>query len=352
MDTNKLLELLNLLEADESEFSFVAKIDEVFDLISQNNEESNNNAAGKTNELYLVIKSSRAAIFAKTEIVLLQNISADKFFGLELVDSLYAIMNSRGYEVTHKLNAFRSQRNDKYKFLMQLRNSLVDAGIVSYKQSQDEIALSIPEDFTQVKETSTYLRDFGRFIESVEDCQNSEDVPLTPVKISRLNKSSADFFVLANSETVKAVLEILSELATVYLAIKELRAKRIDPALNQAEQTEIGAIYEKVGKRKVAEFVENIVEKISKNPDQEKRTKLRKYLKLIIKWLPLGIHLEVVYSKSVEPIVPEGQVQMTALEEKRSKQLGVMEMYKLPKEQLQLPEPDPVEPADAQEDDE
>ena len=66
MDTNKLLELLNLLEADESEFSFVAKIDEVFDLISQNNEESNNNAAGKTNELYLVIKSSRAAIFAKT----------------------------------------------------------------------------------------------------------------------------------------------------------------------------------------------------------------------------------------------------------------------------------------------
>ena len=78
MDTEKLQQILELIEADEKEFSIQPKIDEIRNLISQNAANTVEQASLKVDELFEVVRESRAGSFTNTEVELLENINADQ----------------------------------------------------------------------------------------------------------------------------------------------------------------------------------------------------------------------------------------------------------------------------------
>ena len=350
MDANKLLEILLLLEADEKDFSFGTKIEEMRNFITQNNEEGNKQIEQRLSEIEANIKLSRAILFSGTEAELLRVLSANDYFGLPLIESLQSALNSRGgYAISARLNKFQEGRKEKYSNLMKLKESMTAAGVSSYKQTQDEIALSLPETKTGIVEASEYLQDFGRFVEAVQDCiPVKAGQKIAPPRIIRLSKGGVDFFSSVDPQVVESVLHTLGDLAALYLTVKDIRGKKEEPYRDDAEKTEVAKIYEKAVERKVEEFLAQAVEKIAKASSNEKKTTLRTYLKILLKWIPLGINVEVVFSKSVTPIKKDekgenDKATVEAREEKYLKQTEILKMYKLPPEQLMLPDTDKEE---------
>lgn len=344
MDSNKLLEIIDLLEADEKEYTLGTKLDEISNLITtQNNAEVNEQIEEKLKILQENIAASRASLFAQTEIQILKNLGVDNYFGSRFVENIQKNVNSRGYEVSEKFKQFATSRTEKYNKLVNMKNVMIATGLLPYKQTKDEIAISIPSDISSITEVAKYLEKFGQLIQIVQECKETKDIAQEPPKITRLNKGSAEFFILAEPNTISAIVDILAGLSTVYLVTKELRNRKSDNSLNDTEQKEIKKIYEGVAKRKLEEFIAKAVEKISGKVEPEKQVRLRTYIKLLIKWLPLGIKVEVVYKKSVEPLTEdpkENIVQQKLLKRQHDEQLKIAEIYKLPIEQLKLPEPD------------
>jgi hypothetical protein len=344
MDSSKLLEIIDLLEADEKEYTLSTKLDEVSNLITtQNNAEVNEQIEEKLKILQENIAMSRASLFAQTEIKILKNLGVENYFGRRFIENIQKNVNARGYEVSAKFKQFSTTRTEKYNKLIKMRNVMVETGLSPYEQTKDEIAMSIPSNISNTAEVAKYLEKFGQLIQIVQECKETKDIAQEPPKITRLNKGSAEFFILAEPNTISAIIDILAGLSTVYLVTKELRNRKSGDSLNDLEQKEIKKIYEGVAKRKLEEFITETVEKISGKVEPEKQARLRTYIKFLIKWLPLGVKIEVVYKKSVEPLAgdpKESVTQQKLLKRQHNEQLKVAEIYKLPIEQLKLPEPD------------
>ncbi|MFA4999475.1 MAG: hypothetical protein WC519_01985 [Parcubacteria group bacterium] len=339
MDTNKLLEIINLIEADEKEYAFGSKIDEIYNLVSQNNEQAGPQIDEKIDLLEKDIKSSRAYRFVRTEVSLLEKLGLDNFFGTQLIESIQDIVNAKGYAILGKFKQFKSNRTEKYTNILRLRDSLISVGVVPYQQTQDEVALTIPEEISVMDEIADYLKKMGIFIDAVQRCLSVQDKESKHPRLTRISNGSFNFFTIADPEVVETILGILSDLATIYLVTKELRSKKADPELDDAEQQELNKFYEKIAKNRFDKFLDDTVESVGKTNDGDQKSRLRTSLKALVKWLPLGIHLEVVFKKSIDPVDPQGDVNaLDLIADKVAQKLKIEEMYKLPAEQLKLPE--------------
>ena len=344
MDANKLLEILLLLEADEGDFKFETRIGEILNFLGQNNEEGNRKVEEHLREIEKDIALSRAAQFAGTEIELLKNLRGDSFFGVALIGQLQKILNeSRGYEISSELNKFKGARTEKMNGLMRLKGAMSEAGIIPYKQTRKEIALTLPEGQADIASVSKRLSEFGRFVSAIQACQGGGEIEQP--NISRLSKGTLEFFTAVDVNTAEAILHCLSDLAVLYATAVNMRKKAADPMLTESENKEVAKIYNVASDRRVEEYVEKMVEKIAGTSEAEKKATLRSHFKLLLKWLPLGIHLEVILDKSTEPITkdPQGKYnpEYMALSQVQHKaQIAISEMYALPLEQLKLSEPE------------
>jgi len=344
MDSNKLLEILNLLEADEKDFSFGTKIEEISTLLSQNNEESSLQINDKTSQLDKEIKLSRAYQFTSTELSFLKELGLETLFGTELMVNIQTTLQSRGYEINSKFSQFKKKRADKYKTIMQLKSHMVEVGIVPYQQADDEVAFSIPSEISTIEEIPDYLKKFGDFIQSVQNSIEDGEEKRRPHKIVRLNRGSLEFFTSVDPQSIVIILGILSDLANIYIATKYLREKKSDSNLTEVELQDLTKLYEKAAKDRLESFIKKTVDKVLKKKiDNQQRLKLEKSLKVLVNWLPLGIRVDVVFKKSVESTDQTNVKAMELIDKKILQKLKVEEMYKLPLEQLKLPEPQDIE---------
>jgi hypothetical protein len=338
MDANKLLEILLLIEADEKDFTFGDKIQEIRGLIAQNNDAAGQQASEKLEILLGDIQKSRAANFAVTEDELLKQLKALEFFGLGLFDQLQRVSSARGFEVSAKFNAFQSGRAEKLKKLMHLKNALVDIGITAYKQEQPEIALTIPEDLLEIDSVAKYLEKFGDFLNAVQEALPGEAADHKPIKIVRLNKGSGQFFLGVDPLVAQAVLGILSDLATVYLAARELRKPdKKNEKLSEEEQLQVEKVYDDILRQRLEKFIDTTPERVAAGAGAEQKQRIKTYLKFLVKWLPLGINVEVVFTKSIEPMTTE---QAQDAGQRQLQTSRTRDIYRLPREQLKLPEPE------------
>ncbi len=340
MDANKLLELLQLLEADEQQFGVGTAIAEISTLIGQNNEESTTQAVAKAEALFEVLRFSRAAHFSGTELEVLKLLNAEEYFGMGLLRTLDEILSkSRGFQVASKLSTFRSERKSYYAKLLALKNALSDVGIEPYEQKEPEIALSIPDEFVKVDEVAGYLNEFGQFLRVVQDATADEKSPRKELKIKRLSRGTAEFFIGGDPAVAMSVLNVLSDLANIYLAARELRNRenKNGTALSKEEQKQVDKVYDEIARARMEGFIEDTPEQTFKKATPEQKIKIRKHLRALIKWLPLGIHVEVVFDKTIEPVA-ESSVKGKKIEDQKRLQANITEMYALPVAQLKLPE--------------
>jgi hypothetical protein len=335
MDINRALKILVLLEADEADLSISEKIQNIYNLLSQNNNETNQSAGKEFSLLLKDIQSSRAYLFSGIENKILKQLQVESLFGQGLLGQLTKIRNKPGFEVTSELSEFRSKRSDQYNRLMQLKTILVDIGIKPYAQGGDEIAFSLPEELSTIDNTAEYLKKFGLFIKSIQDISAPKG-KREEIKITGLNKGSNEFFVLAEPETLSSLLDILSNIATVYLAVKEIKkSKSINGGLTEEENKRVAELYEQIAQKRIESFLENKPKEIAPNATHEQAQNLRTYLKMLLKWLPLGIEVEIVLEKSAA----KGSLEKSKINSvKKIEELrNISEMYRLPKESLLLP---------------
>lgn len=344
MDTGKLLQILLLVEADENDLLIQSVLDEVSNLVSQPNSDSGSQALVKADELLGNIKTSRAYEFGGTEVEVLDELGGKNYYGEGLVKSVNRILNSRSFEIPGKIKEFSQRRNDVNNRLNRLKDSLTDAGIVAYEQEVPEIALVLPDDQLSLDSVNKHLSDFSKLIKSIQEA-NRENGSVEQVKITRLSRGSGEFFFGVDYQTAQTMLNVLSNLANVYLAANQLRKSKnhdTDGLLTKDQKEELEKLFDRFAKNKLEEFIQKVPDLVKKNLEPEKANNIRKYVKFLFKWLPLGIHVEVVYDKRVERTSTEEKTkkELTEASQRSELQKGVSEMYRLPKEQLKLPEPD------------
>lgn len=344
MDANKLLEIIQLLEADERDFTIGNRIEEIRNLIAQNSEEQSQTIEDKLKELYTAIRSSRAAIFSNTELLILEKIDAGDYFGKPLLTKIDEITStSKTYELQIRFKEFQSQRAEKYSKMLQMRNVMIDNGVEAYRQEANEVALSIPGDDVPVSDTAKYLEDFSMFLRTLQDCNVVDDVRPESAKIVRASKGSLNFFALVDPETIRTLLDILADLAAVYVATGEIRRRSDKTALTETEINQVDKVYEDIAKKRVEDFVNKTAEKACKKDDNELRNRVRTHLRMLLKWIPMGIHIEVVVQKSVEPVDEKREGKALKAKQHETKVLAaISEMYSLPAEKLMLPGLDEV----------
>ncbi|KND49534.1 MAG: hypothetical protein AB203_00435 [Parcubacteria bacterium C7867-008] len=339
MDANTLLELIQLLEADEGQFTIGARIEEIRTLLSQNDPAQSTAISTKLTELFTEIASSRANLFSQTELAILKGLDAVDYFGSGLTQALTEITSgSKTYELTSRLSEFYTERSTKYNKLVQMKNSMLENGLVAYEQEEDEIALTIPGKEVDASELAEHLKTFSEFLRAVQECTLPAGQTPTPAEIVRVSRGSLNFFAQVDPATLKAVLEIIGSLATIYLAGVDIRKKfNSKTPLSEDEQASINQLAETIAQKRVDAFVAETAAKLAKD-NHELGNRVSRYLKILIKWMPLGIHLEVVVAKTVEPVdlkTSEGK----QIRAKQATLLKVNEMYSLPMEHLKLPEP-------------
>jgi hypothetical protein len=148
-----------------------------------------------------------------------------------------------------------------------------------------------------------------------------------------------EFFIAAAPNIAGIILDVLSKLSALYIAIRELRKKKEDTLLTADEEKEVQKLYEKIAKQRVEKFVAETASEIGKNAEPEKKLAVSTYLKILLKWLPAGIHIEVVLKKTPISGTETAPEKKAELENKGMQQLNIAEMYNLPTAQLTLPDP-------------
>jgi hypothetical protein len=94
-----------------------------------------------------------------------------------------------------------------------------------------------------------------------------------------------------------------------------------------------------IADKTVEKFLDEMPKKVSKDISPAQANTLKTHLKLLFKWVPLGIHIEVVYDKNVDvsSVDAEEEPKAKALKEKKTQELvHVKEMYKLPLKEIAL----------------
>jgi len=342
MDAGKLIESLELLEADERDFTIGAKLEEIRNLIAQNsNEEQNQTITTKLEELESVVQLSRAVRFSKTELSVLEQIDAEACFGSGLLKSLAEITNmSRSYELNTRFKDFHAARTDKFNKLMKLKGAMIDNGVPAYKQEGNEVALSIPDAGLSVETTASYLKEFSAFLRSLQECAVAGDERPEPAQIVRVSRGSLDVFAMVDPATVQMILDVLSDVATIYVASEEIKKRTGKSVLTDGEQTKVDDLMKEISKKRVEEFLENTTNKLCKKDDNDLKARVRKHLRVLLKWIPMGIHIEVVVKKTVDPVETKQEPkQLKARQQELAILSRVKEMYSLPPERLQLPVP-------------
>ncbi len=340
MDTNKLLQILTLVEADESEFGIKTKIDDIKNLVAQNTPDAGVQAGEKTDSLIQILQSTRAAQFTLTEVEILSEIGAEFYFGEGLIDTLKDVLLTRSFEVIGRLESLHSERQTMFTKLVLLKNTLIELNVEPYKQPLPEIGLTLPDGLLSIDDVSKKLREFSNFLKAVSEPLHEGVSGAEEIKITRMNKGSGEFFFGVTPELAKTVLNILSDLATVIAVayqIKNSNSVKNNKYVSVEDVTQLDEMVKKIADSTVEKFLDEIPKKIGKKTSESQATAIKNHAKLLIKWIPLGVHFEVVYDKEVTPVAVTEDVKEKEKEILIQKQLGgVKEMYKLPLDEVVL----------------
>jgi len=342
MDTNKLLQILLLLEADEAEFSLQDKIAEIRNLVAQNTAESGGQASEKTDELIEIISETRAAEFALTEIEILDELGAEFYFGSGLSTNLVDMVMTRSFEVAGRLKSFHAERQAIYDKLISLKNTFIDLGVESYEQPSPEIALKLPNELLSVDDVADRLKSFSHMLKAIQAPLNVDGITTESIKITRMNRGSGEFFFGVTPEVALVTLGILSNFATVIGVahqIKNSNPVKGNSYVSAEDKQRLTDMVKEIADKTVEKFLDEMPKKVSKDISPAQANTLKTHLKLLFKWVPLGIHIEVVYDKNVDvsSVDAEEEPKAKALKEKKTQELvHVKEMYKLPLKEIAL----------------
>lgn len=342
MDTNKLLQILNLVDADEKENLIQQKIEEIRNLVSQNSPDSGVEASEKTTKLIEIIKATRASKFTVTEREILEGIGAEFYFGEGLIDSLNDILMTRSFEVAGRLKSFHHERQSMYLHLTQLKTTLEELGVEAYQQVSPEIGLKLPDELLSIDEVSIRLKEFSHLLKAIQEPLRGKGGVVGDVKITRMNKGSGEFFFGVSPEVALLVLNILSDLATVVATahqIKNSNPVKDNKYVSPEDTKRLKELVEDIADKTIQKFIEEVPGRIANDIKPEQANSIKKHVQILFKWIPLGIHFEVVYDKEVDPVSGEdGDVEKTArLENEKQMQLErVRQMYKLPLKDITL----------------
>jgi len=339
MDTSSLLNLLQLIEADERDFTIMNRIEQLRALVANNNPSEGPQITERINELLAVLGASRASLFSRTEIDVMESLGADHYFGQGLITSLQGIMSSAPYELNSQLTEFARLYTEKYNTLMRLASALVDNAVKPYAQKQDELAFTLPNDEIPPAELSKRMGELSTFLRVIQECANPTATTHEAPEIVRVSKGTYDFFLNIDPDTLKSVVSLIADLATIYVAKKQLWDAGQPTVLTEAEKEELNQLVERSAKKRVDEFLERNTNKLAGNDNHELRARVSTSLKLLLKWLAIGVHVEIVYQKTVEPI-DQTSKEGKEIAKKATKQLAINQVYNLPLEQLRLPKPE------------
>ncbi len=343
MDTNKLLQLLTLLEADEREFSIQQKIEEVRNLVLQNSSDSGALASTKTDELIEHIKKTRAFSFTVTETEILEKVGAEFYFGVGLANSVTDILTTRSFEVAGRLKSFYNERQVKNTHLTQLKKTLEELGVVAYSQPSPEVALKLPDELLAIDEVSERLRAFSHLLKAIQEPLRKKGDLTSDIRITRMNRGSGEFFFGVSPEVALIVLGILSDLATVVATAHQI--KKSNPVENtryvtDEDKEKLRLLVDEIAEKTVKKFIEEVPERLGNNIEPQHANSIKRHIEILFKWIPLGIHFEVVYDKEVEskPVANEEEGGIPdKFDIKRREQLEqVKMMYKLPLKDIPL----------------
>ncbi|MEN9920814.1 MAG: hypothetical protein RL538_707 [Candidatus Parcubacteria bacterium] len=339
MDTNKLLQILTLLQADENEFSIQNRIEEIRNLVAQNSSDAGAQASDKTDELIKNIKDTRAAEFTLTETEILQKLGAEFYFGEGLITNLTDILMTRSFEVVGRLKSFHSERQSKYSHLTQLKNTLNELGVEPYIQTSPEVALKLPSDLLAIDEVSNRLKAFSHLLKAIQEPLRATGGEVVDIKITRMNRGSGEFFFGVPPDMALVILGILSDLATVVATAHQI--KKSNPVndnqyVSAEDKTKLNKLVEEIAEKTVKKFVEEVPARISKNMEPQHANSIKKHIGILVKWIPLGIHFEVVYDKQVEPVIFADNNEGKLESQKQEQLIHVRQMYKLPLKDVPL----------------
>ena len=161
------------------------------------------------------------------------------------------------------------------------------------------------------------------------------------IKLTRMNKGSGEFFFGVQPETAVLMLSILADLATVVAVAHQIRnsVPKVDKQYVDPEDAKaLNEKVEEIAKKSVDKFLAEIPQKIAKDVSAEQATNVKKHAQILFKWIPLGVHFEVVFDKTVETSSKENlsEDKLKLETEKRQQLESVKDMYELPLQEMPL----------------
>lgn len=355
MDAQKLFRILKDLETDESDLGITTKLDAIRTSVGQNNPDGFAAAQTQLTELLTQLRETSITYgYSHTENLLLKKVGGGAYFGKGLVAQLETMFSGRSFELTTKLDQFKSQRADYIKKAQRLATGFGDMGIEEYRPNAYEVGVVLPEEEADLDKFARRIRDLKLLLSALGEAAGVEE---KTIKITRLSNGSLELFSLQPYEIATLLSTLLLNVSMIWDKVAQFRRKMEetdkDPLLSAEAKKEIKATLaketEKIKKEILEEMPEKFLKEVGKKMEAGRKNEIRNQIRISVRaifaWFEAGIEVDITPIRVAQDATTTEQ-QSATIESIEKTNDRLREIYQLPPEikklPFQLPDPEEV----------
>jgi hypothetical protein len=278
----------------------------------------------------------------------LKQLGGYEYFGAGLINRLNAISKSPSYEMLVKVDEYKNQRAEFLRKLDLLSESFTNIGIKDYRPDSYEIGIVLPSEQDSAENVSKKIREFELLIKDVQELVGSEE---KTVKITRVSNGSLEFFTSQPVEVVVVLTTILANVSQIWDKVSSLKKKQKEDGDSKILSDKAKGEMKKILDAEIAsvkkEIEDELPEKIlttahktlEKGRKNEIRNSISMRVKVIFKWLEIGVELDIVPTRMTSPeqAANDGTSQAEILSTVKETNRALRKIYALPPEVKRLP---------------